>query len=107
MKVTEDTVQILETYEAAGRESRALLRAAVEGDWPEFDRIQERCHRIVSTLRENGSRPLLPPAQAQRRYEILTGILADDRTIRDILEPASRRFESMMNLRGERETSPR
>ncbi len=107
MKVNPETVQILESYEAAGRASRALLRAALEGDWAEFDRIQERCHAIVSTLRVNGSRPHLPPAQAQRRHEILTDILADDRTIRDILEPSSRRFESMMHLRGERETSAR
>jgi hypothetical protein len=101
MNVMEETMSLIETYEAAGRESRALLHAARAGDWTEFDAIQERCLEIVKQLRRHGSRPQLPPRQAARRHEILTAILADDRSIRDILEPASRQFDALMSMRAE------
>lgn len=96
MNDRENLVKLLDTYEAAGKASHDLRAAAVRGDWEEFDRVQAHCHTIVALLRAFGPMPALPAAEARRRHEILTGILADDRAIRDILEPLSWRMGQVL-----------
>ncbi len=97
MKDMDKLVTLLETYEEAGQASRDLRAAAVRGDWDEFDRVQSHCHTIVALLRAMSPLPPLPPTHARRRHEILAGILADDRAIRDILEPLSWRLGQVLH----------
>lgn len=89
----------MEAYESVARASRDLLDAARAGDWERFDRQQARCHAQVELARHVLPRTL-SAAESRRRREILMGILADDREIRDILEPVTRRLESILHLRG-------
>jgi hypothetical protein len=103
MNVTLDRLPLMEAYEIVARDSRALLAAARSADWAEFDSVQATCRVHIAEIRENDGPRSFTGAQRRRRREILVGILRDDRAIRDILEPTTRRFESLMQLRLERE----
>ena len=106
MNETDTIVKLLESYEAAGAASRELRSAAIAGDWESFDRAQARCHAIVGLIRAMGPVSALPPPLVRRRHEILTDILADDRAIRDILEPLSRRLGQVMRTPHRAEPAP-
>jgi hypothetical protein len=78
----------IDAYEAAAAASHDLLRAAREGNWREFDRLQAVCREIVAELRRGDPPVSLSPGPARRREELLGAILDDDRHIRDLLEPS-------------------
>jgi Flagellar protein FliT len=103
MTATLDRVPLMEAYEIVAKDSRDLLAAARAADWSAFDRIQAECRAHVAEIRENAGPREFTAAQKRRRRQILVGILGDDRAIRDILEPTTRRFEALMQLRLERE----
>lgn len=103
MSATLDLIPLMDAYEIVARDSRELLAAARAADWNEFDRIQARCRAHVAEIRDNTGPRDFDSAQKRRRREILVGILGDDRAIRDILEPTTRRFEALMQMRVERE----
>jgi len=99
MNAVPERMDPMQAYESVARASRDLLAAARAGDWADFDRQQAVCHAQVELARHLAPRTLTA-AESRRRREILMGILADDREIRDILEPVTRRLESILHLRG-------
>ncbi len=102
MNLTLDRVPLMEAYETVARDSHALLAAARAADWDEFDRLQALCRDHVAQIRGNHGPREFTSAQKHRRREILVAILGEDRAIRDILEPTTRRFEALMQMRLER-----
>ena len=100
-----DLLPLMEAYEVVAKDSRDLLAAARASNWNEFDRIQSRCRAHVAEIRSNAGLREFSADQQRRRREILVGILGDDRAIRDILEPTTRSFDALMQMRPQREGS--
>jgi flagellar protein FliT len=102
MNTTLDRMSRLGAYELVAEDSRDLLAAARAGDAEAVERARARCRAHVEALRRHpGPVPLRGP-EARRRRELLAAVLADDREIRDILEPAQGRIAKLLGLLPER-----
>lgn len=99
MKLSLATLPLMEAYEIIEDQSRALLEAAESGQWEAFDHLQAQTRALVEDIRANPAPRALAPDEARRRREILSHILDDDRQIRDILEPRTRRIGELIQLR--------
>lgn len=85
----------LELYEAIGAASGSMLEAARAGDWESLLAAEARCAALVGELRARAQAEL-PPAERERKREILLRVLAEDAEIRRHLQPWMAKLEATL-----------
>ena len=92
---------LLGYYEAIAHASRLMLQAASRADWRSLEHAHACCEELIRCVQATGLKPdTLDSTARRRRMEIMRQLLADDARIRDLTQPALRRFDAL--LAGER-----
>ena len=91
---------LLSYYEAIGHVSHLMVYAASRADWNAFEHAHACCEKLIACLQATGLTPdTLDASARRRRMEILRQVLADDRRIRDLAQPAMGRLDRLLNAR--------
>ena len=88
--------EMLSAYEALGRITREMLRAATGDQWDRVVELEQSCSVYVSRLRESGE-VALNAAGRERKIVLIKQILDDDRKIRDLTQPWMTRLTALIN----------
>lgn len=87
-------------YEAIGHVSHCMVQAASRADWNAYEHAHACCEQLIACLQGTGLTPeVLDASGRRRRMEILRQVLADDRRIRDLVEPAVARIDRLLRAR--------
>lgn len=90
------TRDILSVYDDVLLVSQQMLDAAQRQDWPCLTSLEEVCDGYIQQIQGCDKATPLSSAEVDRKIDLLTKILADDRQIRDLLEPWMGRLSSIM-----------
>lgn len=88
--------EMLSAYEAIGRITGEMLRAARDAEWDRLVELEKSCSAVVSRLRDGGEVPL-NAAGRERKISLIRQILDDDRQIRDLTQPWMARLSALIN----------
>ena len=88
--------EILSSYEALGRLTGEMLRAARSDEWDRLVELEKSCSVYVSRLRDGGE-VALNAAGRERKVVLIRQILDDDRKIRDLTQPWMARLTALIN----------
>ena len=92
--------EILTLYEHVAVVTADMLDAARSNDWDRLVQLETVCSRHVQSLRENDPPPALAGRERERKIELISRILANDREIRTLTEPWMKRLSIMINSAG-------
>ncbi len=90
------TRDILSVYDDVLHVSQQMLDAAQRQDWTSLTSLEAVCDGYIRQIQESSEDAALTSAEIDRKIDLLTKILADDRQIRDLLEPWMGRLSSIM-----------
>ena len=91
-----DQEQLLASYEAAAKTTREMLLAARATNWERFSELETRCADQIRRVEPGTSRTPLSPLQRNRKIDLISRILADDREIRLLTEPWMSELSSLL-----------
>jgi len=92
--------QTIALFEEVGVITGQMLTAARSGDWDQLAELESVCAGHIDTLRRDSHPETLSEDLRTRKGKIIGKILADDREIRDLLNPWMTRLSAMMNSAG-------
>jgi flagellar protein FliT len=92
--------EIISLYENVAMLTGHMLDAARSGDWARLVELESHCSRQVQTLRDDYPPALLAGEQRDRKVDLITRILANDREIRALTEPWMTRLSALINSTG-------
>lgn len=95
-----DGKEIIALYENVAELTSHMLEAAREGDWERLVQLESVCSRQVQILQCNDAPVRMAGPDRERKVELITRILADDREIRLIAEPWMGRLSALINSAG-------
>ena len=90
------TRDILSVYDDVLHVSQQMLDAAQRQDWSSLTLLEAVCDGYIQQIHDCSEDTPLTSAEVDRKIDLLTKILADDRQIRDLLEPWMGRLSSIM-----------
>lgn len=90
------TRDILSVYDDVLHVSQQMLDAAQRQDWSSLTMLEAVCDRYIQQIQDSSEYAPLTSVELDRKIELLTKILADDRQIRDLLEPWMGRLSTIM-----------
>jgi len=91
-----DIEQLIELYQSIEHASRAMLSAALDGDWESVAREQAHCSTLIEQTRRLVPGVTLTRAQQQTRLRILQRILQNEAIIRNLAHPWTERLEQLL-----------
>lgn len=91
-----DQEQLLASYEAAAKITGEMLLAARAMDWERFSALESTCAGEIQRVIPGCSLATLTPLQRNRKIEVISRMLADDREIRAVTEPWMSRLSSLL-----------
>ena len=83
-------------YEAAAEITGRMLAAARASDWESLSALEHLCAKEIQGLKIRECANALSPMERNRKINVITKILADDREIRMITEPWMARLSALM-----------
>ena len=91
-----DQEQLLASYEAAAKITREMLLAARALNWQRFSELETSCADEIRWVKLRKSLAPLSPLQRNRKIDVISSILADDREIRLLTEPWMSELSSLL-----------
>ena len=91
-----DADSLINLYRAIERCSRAMLSAALEGDWDTVSREQQQCTELIDQTRHLVPTVALPKAEQRTRLQIMRQILQNEAVIRRLAHPWTERLERQL-----------
>jgi flagellar protein FliT len=90
---------ILLVYDEMVQISQQMLDAAHRQDWPSFTNLELVCDEYIKQIHQRDTKDPLTEEELEKKIDLLMKILADDRQIRELLEPWMGRLSAMMQPR--------
>jgi flagellar protein FliT len=90
------TSDILLVYDEMVQISQQMLDAAHRQDWPSFATLEAVCEEHIKQIHQGDAQPPLTSEEVEKKIDLLMKILADDRQIRELLEPWMGRLSAIM-----------
>ncbi len=90
------TSDILLVYDEMVQISQQMLDAAHRQDWPSFTTLESVCEEHIKQIHQRDDQLPLTAEEVEKKIDLLMKILADDRQIRDLLEPWMGRLSAIM-----------
>jgi len=91
-----DADTLIDLYRAIEHCSRAMLAAALEGDWDAVSREQQQCTALIDQTRQLVPTVALPKAEQRTRMQIMRQILQNEAVIRRLAHPWTERLERQL-----------
>jgi flagellar protein FliT len=91
-----DADTLIDLYRAIEHCSRAMLAAALEGDWDAVSREQQQCTALIDQTRQLVPTVTLPKAEQRTRMQIMRQILQNEAVIRRLAHPWTERLERQL-----------
>lgn len=95
-----DNQEVISLYETVAIITDQMLVAARNGDWDKLVSLEARCAGHVEVLKAGEPAVPLTGVVRERKVEIIQKILADDRAIRNIVEPWMAELSMKINSTG-------
>lgn len=95
-----DSEQIIALFEQVGGITDQMVAAARSADWDRLTALESMCARHIDTLRQHGQPAPMSLDCRARKTRIIQKILADDREIRDLVEPWMAELALRLNSAG-------
>jgi flagellar protein FliT len=92
--------EVIFLYEAVATITDQMLTAARSGDWDKLTALQARCVSQVDALKTDEAPVPLTGVVRERKVAIIQKILADDREIRNLVEPWMTELSMLINSTG-------
>ena len=92
-----DYKQVLASYETAAEITGQMLAAARAADWERLSALETLCAKEIRQLRFREPANALSSIERNRKIDVITKILADDREIRIITEPWMARLSALLS----------
>lgn len=86
---------IIEDYERLSTITGKMREAAAAGEWDELISLEKRCADAVAALKPRDGMPAEESAR-QAKSALIRKMLADDKAIREQVEPWMRQLERIM-----------
>jgi flagellar protein FliT len=87
---------ILLVYDEMVQISQQMLDAAHRQDWPSFTTLELVCDEYIKQIHQRDTQHPLTEEELEKKIDLLMKILADDRQIRELLEPWMGRLSAIM-----------
>lgn len=95
-----DSQQVIALFEEVGTISDQMLSAARNADWDRLTALESVCAHHIDALRRSPQPATLSSDCRVRKVQIIRKILADDRQIRDLVEPWMAELAANINSAG-------
>jgi flagellar protein FliT len=82
--------EIISVYETVSEITDQMLTAAKSRDWERFTHLETSCAQHIRALQDDGTSSdaaPLNPQHKEKKVRLIQKILADDKQIRDIIDP--------------------
>ncbi|WEF33235.1 flagellar protein FliT [Pseudoduganella chitinolytica] len=91
---------VLTVYAAMGELTSQMVTAANESDWDRLEALEQRMSAHVALLKTSEGSVKLEGEQRQRKVSLIKQMLADDRKVRDMIEPWMAHLSKLINSTG-------
>ena len=91
---------VLTVYAAMGELTSQMVAAADESDWDRLEALELRMSAHVALLKSGESAVRLEGEQRQRKVSLIKQMLADDRKVRDRIEPWMAQLSKLISSTG-------
>jgi flagellar protein FliT len=92
--------EILSLYESVAVNTDKMLAAAKSQNWEELTRLETVSAEYIQILRNAEKLEPLSGADLEKKIASIKKILADDREIRNLVEPWMAKLSAMLNSNG-------
>ena len=92
--------EILSLYESVADNTGKMLAAAKTQNWEELTRLETNSAQYIQILRNTEELKPLSGADLEKKIASIKKILADDREIRNLVEPWMTKLSTMLNSTG-------
>lgn len=89
--------EILSLYESIADNTGKMLAAAKTQDWEELTRLETASAQYIQILRNQEELKPLSSTDLEKKIASIKKILADDREIRNLVEPWMAKLSTMLN----------
>lgn len=88
---------MLNLYENVAEITDKMLAAAKANDWERLTTLEANCSALIQSLRTYDTLEPLTANELNQKIAAIKKILADDREIRNLVEPWMARLSTMLN----------
>lgn len=88
--------ELLYMYENVATITDQMLKAALNSNWELLTKLEARCTAQAKLINETSEQVILADPERQQKIRIIKKILADDKQIRDLIEPRMNFLSDLM-----------
>lgn len=92
--------EVLSLYESVAEITNQMLEAAKKKDWDRLAELENLCKEYVHKMRMRDEHKPLSGEALDRKVASIKKILADDREIRNLVDPWMVKLTTMINAKG-------
>ena len=88
--------ELLYMYENVASITDQMLKAALNSNWELLTKLEARCTAQAKLIHDSGEQVVLADPERQEKIRIIKKILADDKQIRDLIQPRMNFLSELM-----------